>query len=121
MTAAEIIEIVDRAEPNMIDAGKKLKWLSDLDHKTFDAIAKVCKEGEWEEYSAENIDRVLFIPDPYALDVYEPYLRSRIAADNMEAVRHNQLTVLFNSAYQEFLDWHNRNRVARQSGNRFRF
>ena len=43
MTAAEIIEIVDKAEPNMIDAEKKLRWLNDLDHKT---AADLCPAGQ---------------------------------------------------------------------------
>lgn len=121
MTAAEIIEIVDKAEPNMIDAEKKLRWLNDLDHKT---AADLCPAGQAKEfpgYSKDDIDRELFIPEPYALNCYEPYLRSKIAADYMEINKYNQLAAMFNAAYQEFLNWHNRTFVTRRWDNRFKF
>ena len=119
MTAAEIIEYVDSSEPNMIEAAKKLKWLNDLDHKTYCALYQDGKD--WDAYGPDDLDKELFIPDPYALGCYEPYLRSKIAAEFMEAEKYNQLAALFNGAYQEFLNWHNRSCRRKNRNNRFRF
>lgn len=121
MTAAKIIEIVDRSEPNMIEAGKKLKWLNDLDHKTFMDLCPASLHKDWKEYGPEDLDKELFIPDPYAQDCYEAYLRSKIAAEFMEMARYNQFAAMFNGAYQEYLNWHNRRFARPDRNNRFKF
>lgn len=123
MRICEIISHVDLIDPNQFDAKTKIIWLSDLDRRIFDSVV-MSHEHEpditWTGY--ENVDTELLIPEPYARDCYEAYLRAKIAASNLEAVRYNQHMTMFNSAYQQFVNYYNRTHMPLSvSGNRFKF
>lgn len=123
MKISEILEIVDRQDPNAFDPEQKIKWLSDLDAKVLINVILSHEHGEmsWKAYEENELDRELLIPEPYALDCYENYLKSKMAAANLETSRYNQLFVLFNDAYQQFCNFYNRShRPLSPGGNRLK-
>ena len=124
MTVGEILRLVDTAEPNQFEADTKIAWLRDLDSKVFrDLVLTHEHEADLEWKAPTDINDELLIPEPYARDCYEAYLRAKIAGSNMEAVRQNQHMVMYNGAYQEYANWYNRSfrPLPAKGGNCFRF
>lgn len=123
MKVSEILSHVDGVEPNQFDAVTKIAWLKDLDSRVFEDLVLTHEHGELEWKAPEKLDDELLIPEPYALDCYEPYLRAKMAGSNMEAVRYNQHMVMYNTAYQVFANWYNRRYMPLSSkgGNRYKF
>lgn len=125
MRVGEIIEHVDMVEPNQYDAKLKIAWLFDFDLKFHEQVVSTHSEPEcgedWEP--PRELNDVLLIPEPYARDVYTPYLRMKIAAANMEDTRYNQHAILFNAAYAEYVRTYSRTHMHLRPGvgNRFRF
>lgn len=50
----------------------------------------------------------LLVKEPYARDVYVPYLEAMIARANKEFVRYNAMMTLYNAGYQKWAAWFNR-------------
>lgn len=65
----------------------------------------------------------MLIREPYARDVYEPYLEAMIARANHEYIKYNAQMTLYNAAYAKWTAYINRTFIPRQpkSGNRWRF
>lgn len=123
MRASEIIDYVDTVEPNQFDAEIKLKWLRELDQKVYEQLVKTHEAPIVENWQPlQEIGGELLIPEPYAREVYEFHLRMKIAASNLEDVRYNQHSLLFNRAWSEFERWYIRTHRALppRGGNRFR-
>lgn len=124
MTIQEIIDIVDRRQPNMAEYTDKVKWLSSLDGKFWE---EVVKEHEWtpagicyKGYNQETTpDTVLLIPDAYA-DVYEHYMRAMIANDNRETGDYMKHMMMFNASWQTLCDYWNRKYMPKQVVCQFR-
>lgn len=123
MKVGEIIDLVDMAEPNHYDPQTKIIWLRDLDNRVFNSVVLTHEHEQGTEWTApEELEDELLIPEPYAADCYNFYLRSKIAASNLEAVRYNQHMTMFNRSYQEFVNDYNRNHMPLSAGgNRFKF
>lgn len=124
MRVSEIIEYVNMVDPNQFDTATKIGWLSDLDAKVFETVILTHEHEECIEYLPyTQLDDELLIKEPYAKDCYEPYLRAKMSAANLEAVRYNQHMAMFNGAYQVFTNYYNRTHrpLAAAGGNRFRF
>ncbi len=123
MTIQEIIDRVDYLSPNQYSDEQKTRWLSDLDGRIVHEVF-LTHEPRWgvmrmfEGYTDTEND--LLLDGPYASDVYENYLLSRIAERNAEISKYNLYATLFNEAYTNYVNWYNRtHKATQQSGWRF--
>lgn len=113
MTVQEAVDRVDALAPNQYSAEQKLRWLSDLDGKILLELsgpreARGVVPCAFESYTEGEEE--LLVPAPFAGDVYENYLLSRIAQANAEIQKYNLYAALFNTAYQQFASWFLRSR-----------
>ena len=123
MTVQDVIARVDELAPNQYSDEQKTRWLSDLDGRIVHEVL-MTHEPQWgvmryfEEYTDAESD--LLLDGPYASDVYENYLLSRIAERNAEIQKYNLYATLFNEAYQSYVNWYNRTHMPKQ-GKGWRF
>lgn len=111
MKIGEALAVVDRLRPNQYDRAQKISWLSALDGMIWREVILTHTGkpvGELEEYGTEDTDKELLVPFPYAEDVYNAYLQSRIDRENGEMEKYSVSAALFNSAYKAYTDWYNR-------------
>lgn len=133
MKVREAIETVDRLHPNTIDAGDKVRWLSELDHSVWDEVIQtkedaiyvpieevenpvipvpeVLKEFVPYEYGV-NEETELLITSPYT-EVYIAYLAAKIDMYSNDISSYNNNMQLFNAAYEEYVAWYNRKHMPR--------
>lgn len=123
MKVSEVISRVDRTDPNQFDADMKIAWLSDLDGQIYDEVVLTHEHGYEPWRAPTDINDTLLIPEPFAQDCYDAYLRAKMAEANLESVRFNQHMSRYNGAYQKFVNWYNRNHMPlpAKGGNRLRF
>ena len=127
MTAMDIINRLDLMEPNDYSPEQKLKWLSSLDGKIFNDVILTHELPEGSEALKPpvyvNGNEELIIPEPHGTDVYYYYLQSMISSENNETQRFSNRRMLYNNAYQEWVNFYNRTHMPRQAcgGNRFKF
>ena len=111
MTINEAITQVDTLKPNQIPDEIKVRWLSVLEGKIIDEIIlthEFAEIVEFNGYSLSDMDTVLIVPDTYA-DVYIYYLEAMIDQTNNEGARYASSMQMFNSAWQDFANYYNRN------------
>lgn len=125
MTIREAIDLVDLVKPNQYEDALKIKWLSKLDGQIFEEIFKThegCPAESFAGYNSEADDStVLLVTDPYAMDIYNYYLQAQIDKENGEINKFNQSGVLYNDAYQAFLNHYHRTHMPLAAGKRFLF
>ena len=133
MRAEQIIGNVDRIYPNNIDTDTKIVWLARLDaqvksevidthvrpekEETKPKFSKETPEGEKDEepltiddegyFENYGMSTVLLIPDNYA-DVYEYYLKMRIAGEYGESDRYSLYQTQYDNAYISYQGYYNR-------------
>lgn len=121
MTIKEAITITDGFQPNQYTSEAKIRWLDALDGQIWQEVILTHEDAPESGFSGylDDIDQdtALLVPEPYAADVYIPFLQARIDRENREIVKWNQSVVLFNSGYSTFCAWYNRNhRPIRDAG-----
>lgn len=125
MTIREAIDLVDLVKPNQYEDPLKMMWLNKLDGQIFEEVYKThedCPMEEFAGYNAETDDgTVLLVSGPYAMDIYNYYLQAQIDKENGEINKFNQSSVLYNDAYQAFLNHYNRTHMPLSAGTRFLF
>ena len=107
MTIDTILAEVDEINPNTYDEQIKLGWLSKLDGRVFNDDNNLV-EPTFTGYEEVSEETELIIPDTYS-DVYRDYLMAMIAYANGESDRYANSMIMFNSNYQQYLNWYNRN------------
>lgn len=128
MTINQILALVDEINTNSYDTKVKIDWLSKLDGRVFNDVILThehdlvpenseSEDDETEEvnlveptfsgYDDSSLNTELLIDDTYS-DVYRDYLMAMIAYSNGETERYQNSMIMFNSNYQEYLDWYNR-------------
>ena len=120
MKAMDVIDRVDMMEPNAFGPEQKLRWLSTLDGKVFIDIILTHeggKMGALPDYQTGQEE--LLIPRPYGEDIYHHYLMAMMDAENHETQRYNRRMTLFNTAFQEFTNWYNREHLPKKTGRQF--
>lgn len=112
MTIKEAITATDSFQPNQYTESDKIRWLDALDGQIWQEVILTHGDAPEEEFAGYSSDvdteTELLVPEPYAFDVYVPFLQARIDRENREIVRWNQSVVLFNSGYSTFCSWYNR-------------
>lgn len=113
MTIQAAIDLIDSLKPNMFEDQQKIAWLSELDGMIWREVIKT-HEGypvgiDFTGYDQDTeMDTVLLAPPPYS-DVYKHWLASRMDIANRDNNEYAKDMVLFNSAWQTFCDYWNRN------------
>jgi hypothetical protein len=111
MTINEVITQVDELKPNQISDDIKVRWISVLEGKIIDEIIlthELSEIVEFNGYTINDMDTELLVPDTYA-DVYIYYIEAMIDETNMESARYASSMQMFNSAWQDYANYYNRN------------
>ena len=125
MTIQTAIDMIDNLKTNMSPVHQKIAWLNDLDglvmrevimtHDGSDAYA------DFKGYDQDtDMGTVLLIPEPYA-DVYRHYLAAQIDIANRETGEYTKDMLLYNAAWQTFVDYWNRTHMPMQRVAQLRF
>ncbi len=109
LTADDILERTDELEPNYYDEDTKLDWLLEIELIAWQEIF-LTSEGHEElpEPAAMTGGTQLLIGQPYGRNIYENWLKAKIAENNGESGRYNAAMIRFNSAYTLFANRWNR-------------
>ena len=64
--------------------------------------------GEFDRYDEfdERFKRTLLVPEPYALDLYSSYLKTKIDLEYAEMDKYNQDAAIFEAAMANFRNWY---------------
>ena len=110
MTLEEAIAKIDDLRPNKYKHPQKIDWLSELDGKIYnEIISHYESDVEWEPYSEQTDSSIeLLVGEPYS-NIYEYWLASKIDWWNGEMSRYNNDMIQFNTLYQEFGNYWNKN------------
>lgn len=124
MTIAEAIDLTDKLTPNAYEETDKVRWLLEIDMLVYDDL--ISKHDGLlifyrPDYSAENIDEELLIPEPYAEDVYINFLQAKIAQQNGEDAKYNKAIIFYNDGYTRFAKAYNAANRPLPQGTYFKF
>lgn len=111
MTINEAIAQVQELKPNQIPEEIMVRWLSVLEGKIIDEIIlthELSERIEFTGYTIDDVNSELMVPDTYA-DVYIYYLEAMIDQTNNEGARYASSMQMFNSAWQDYANYYNRN------------
>jgi hypothetical protein len=115
MTLQEAISNIDNLKPNQYTYPQKISWLSELDGKLYNEIIATHEFNEdeetidWNPYSEQTDPSLeLIVGEPYE-KIYEYWLAAKIDYWNGETVRYNNDMAMYNTAYQEYANWYNKN------------
>ena len=123
MKIIEVINRIDTIKPNTYTEREKIYWLSVLDGHIKNDIIDTHEGGEnisFEGYN-ENTDvytTELLAPAPYD-EMYLYWLECKIDYYNGEMVRYNNSITMFNTIYEGFAQFYNREH--KPSGGKRRF
>lgn len=113
MKIAEVISTVDRLCTNKIDSTTKINWLRRLDRQIKEEVldTHVKPEG-YNEPDLDNygMDTELIVPDIYG-ELYESYLKMKIALEHAEEERYAMEQTNYNNFYITYQAFYNRNHM----------
>ena len=114
MTIIEAIGMIDALKPNTFSETDKIKWLSNLDMSIKKEIIETHEGGIEIEFNGydENtpLDTELLVEAPYD-EMYVFCLESQIDYHNAEYGKYNNSVTAFNSAFNTFRNYYNRNHM----------
>lgn len=124
MKIIEVIGRVDENKPNSYSTENKIEWLSKLDLIIENQILKT-HEGKTTEdfkgYNEEtNTQTELLAPAPYD-SMYQYWLEAQIDLANGEYNKYNVSITLFNTEFQTFENYYNRNNMPISKSKSFMF
>ena len=124
MTIIEAISKIDSLKYNTYSQEDKVDWLSRLDWMVKRQIIDTHEGAEAVSFTGydENTDlhTVLLIPAPFD-EVYLRWLEAQIDYANGETDKFNASIIMYNTAYEAFEDYYNRNHMPVKKGRRFIF
>ena len=89
-----------------------ISFLEDLDEALAEKVAPAVAKPEYSTETDPGTE--LLIPDPYAEDVYIPWLEAAIDKMNQELDKYNNDVALFDRGWRTAADWWNRTRMPLQ-------
>lgn len=119
-TYTEVISIVDKRMPNAYTDEEKLKWMYDLDLAMWRDVIRTHVNSDNYTEPQENVN-VLLVADPFAEDIYVPYLQAKIAWHNEEDARYDRYIAKFNEGYDRWTRWYNESHRPLPCGEYWRF
>lgn len=113
MKIAEVISTVDRLCANKIDSTTKINWLRRLDRQIKEEVLDThVKLADYTEPDFENygMDTELIVSDIYG-ELYESYLKMKIAQEHAEEERYAMEQTNYNNFYITYQAFYNRNHM----------
>jgi hypothetical protein len=114
MTLMDAIYRIDNLKPNSYSQEDKIKWLSMLDGTIKAEIIDTHEGGEGVVFNGYNENTVLttemLVPHPYD-DIYIRWLETQIDYHNGEYGKYNNSMAMYNTAYNAFANYYNRNHM----------
>lgn len=124
MTISEAITRTDTMKPNAYSENDKISWLSRLDGMVKRLIIDTHEGGEDIVFAGYDSDTdpetELLVQAPFD-DIYLRWLEAQIDYANAEYNKYNNSIIMFNSAYEVFANYYNRNHMPAARGTRFVF
>lgn len=124
MTIAEVIRAVDGLKANHFSSAQKVGWLSECDSNIWKSIIETHEKAAgmpevFYGYTADkDMGSKLLVPAPHDV-LYRYYLEMTIDLYNKDINSYQNTSRLYNSAYQEFASWYNKNYMPRQTVTHF--
>lgn len=112
MTIREVLTQVDDLKPNSYTEEDKLVWLKEVENKIYQDI--VCTHEDavaMTDFKDDSND--LIAHSPYD-NLYVSYLCAKIDFFNRETEGYNNQMIMFNTEYQGFANWYNRNHMPKE-------
>lgn len=124
MTIIEAITKIDSLKYNTYSQEDKVDWLSRLDWMVKRQIIDTHEGGEAVPFTGYDADTdlhtVLLIPAPFD-EIYLRWLEAQIDYTNGEMDKFNASIIMYNTAYEAFENYYNRNHRPVKKGRRFIF
>ena len=124
MTIQDAIDRTDSLKYNTYTNDEKIAWLSKLDAMVKQLIIDTHEGGEdivFAGYDAStDMGKELIVPEPYD-EMYILWLQAKIDLANCEYDKYNASITMFNTEYEAFESYYNRNHMPLSDGSRFRF
>lgn len=124
MTITEAITQVDTLKPNAYSTTDKISWLSRLDGMVKRLIIDTHEGGEdviFSGYDSDtDMETELLVAAPFD-DIYLRWLEAQIDYSNAELNKYNNSILMFNSAFDVFSNYYNRNHMPATGNKRFVF
>ena len=125
MTIDQAIALCDALRPNQYPRELKIGWLSKLDGRIYHELLMThvgCPMDSFGGYDNDTDGSTeLLVSAPYGEDVYNYFLQAQIDKENGETTRYNQSITMYNSAFQAYANYYNRNHMPASAGRRFVF
>ena len=114
MTLMAAIHSIDTLKPNSYSQEEKIKWLSALDGTIKAEIIDTHEDGEGIVFNGydENttLTTAMLVPHPYD-EIYIRWLETQIDYANGEYGKYNNSMAMYNTAYNAFANYYNRNHM----------
>lgn len=113
MKIAEVISTVDSLCNNKIDSTTKINWLRRLDRQIKEEVLDThVKPEDYTEpdFESYGMDTELIVPDIYG-ELYESYLKMKIALEHAEEERYAMEQTNYNNFYITYQAFYNRNHM----------
>lgn len=110
MKVREAIDRIDSLKHNTYTNGEKVEWLSRLDGIVKVQIVDTHEDGEdivFDGYTETDMEKELLIPMPFD-EVYIRWLEAQIDYYNGEIARYNNSMMMYQTAYDTFQRYYNR-------------
>lgn len=111
MTIGALFTEVDELKPSQYDDAYKLRWLNEVEGRIAKELIEThetdadMEDFEFHGYTEETpIDTELIAKEPYAV-LYKYYLLAQIDLTNEEIDRYRNSAIMFNQAYQDFVNY----------------
>lgn len=124
MKIIEAINGIDSLKHNTYSPSEKIAWLSKVDNMIKKHIIDTHEDSELIIFTGydENTDleTELLVPAPYDT-LYLRWLEAQIDYTNGEYNKYNNAIIMFNTEYEGFANYYNRNHMPKSAGKRFVF
>ncbi len=124
MKIIDAINRVDALKFNTYSDSEKVEWLSRLDNSVKNLIIDTHEGGEdiiftgYDDTTDKNT--VMLVPAPFD-EVYLRWLEAQIDYHNGEFDKFNASIIMYNTAFDAYANFYNRNHMPRSRGTRFIF
>lgn len=117
ITVNDAISYFDEQCPNQYSTEDKVKWLNEIDMRIWQDIIEPRTEElkDYTPYNSNTLNREMLVTQPYT-ELYRYWLEKSVAFANRETTAFNNAMIMFNTYYDAFFGFYNRNhRIKTQS------
>ena len=118
MKIIEAINQIDSQKPNTYSYAEKLSWLSRLDFMVKRLIIDTHEGGDDVEFTGYDAstdqNTEMLVPAPFD-EMYIRWLEAQIDYANEEYDRYNNAVLMYQTAYDGFSAWYNRNHMPKRT------